>query len=202
MERKNLIRSALTVMGRSGLFNRAASRRGIRLAPLLLIAVMLAAVAVLAETSNPAQTVHAHEGDDHRHFSCPGYSCTYDDVPAESTVWSATLTVGNTKIMGRNVLGWDDSGGFTGASLTDQDFTFGGDTYEIDQIYVRQGGGLLGLGFDTATDGDIATRATRYKLTLQVGGDSFNLGAGTFASNQRSIIWVPGLSWSAGETSS
>ena len=54
MERKNLIGSAIMVIGRSGLFNRAASRRGIRLAPLLLVAVMLAAVAVLAETSNPA----------------------------------------------------------------------------------------------------------------------------------------------------
>ena len=128
---------------------------------------------------------------------CP----TYGDVPAETTVWSATMTVGNDKRMGRELLGWDDSGGFTAASLTDQDFTFGGDTYEIDEIYVRKGGGLLALGFDTATDGDIATKATRYKLTLQVGGDSFNLGAGTLASNQRSITWFnPGLTWSAADS--
>ena len=56
MERKKLIGSALTVRGRSGRPNRAASHRGIRLAPLLL-----AAVAVLAETSNPSRTAHAHD---------------------------------------------------------------------------------------------------------------------------------------------
>ena len=61
MERKKLIGSALTVRGRSGRPNRAASHRGIRLAPLLLVAVMLAAVAVLAETSNPSRTAHAHD---------------------------------------------------------------------------------------------------------------------------------------------
>ena len=80
MERKNLTGSAPTAIGRSSLLNRATSRRGIRLAPLLLTAVMLAAVALLAETLNPAQTAHAHEGDDHRHVCtsppddrCPGY---------------------------------------------------------------------------------------------------------------------------------
>ena len=98
MERKNLIRSALTVIGRSGLFNRAACRRGIRLAPLLLAAVMLAAVAVLAETSNPAQTAHAHDDDTHTHRCtsppderCPGYGDVAGEPPE---IWSATLTVG------------------------------------------------------------------------------------------------------------
>ena len=64
-------------------------RRGIRLAPLLLIAVMLAAVAVLAETSNPAQTAYAHGGDDHTHRCtsppddhCPGYGDVASGVPA------------------------------------------------------------------------------------------------------------------------
>ncbi len=199
MERKNLIRSALTVIGWSGLFNRAASRRGIRLAPLLLVAVMLAAVAVLAETSNPAQTAHAHDGDDHTHFSCPGYSCTYGDVPAETTLLSTTMTVGTRMVAGVSFYGWDDAGNYPGASLTDQDFTFGGDTYEIAQIYFRSG--RLLLQFPSTASGDIATQATRDKLELHVGSESFNLGAGTFQSNQRIIVWSnPGLSWAAGES--
>ena len=130
---------------------------------------------------------------------CP----TYDDVVSGqgAEVFSATLTVGKGKRMGRETFGWDDSGGFTGASLTDQDFTFGGDTYEIDEIYFRQGGGFLTLGFDTATDGDIATQATRDKLILHVGSDSFNLGVGRLAANQRTITWFnTGLSWAQNDT--
>ena len=203
MERKNLIGSAITVIGRSALFNRAASHRGIRLAPLLLAALMLAAVAVLAETSNPAQTAHAHDGDDHTHrcSSPPAERCPTHDtvVPAETTVWSATLTVGTRMVSGVSFYGWDDAGNYPGASLTDQDFTFGGDTYEIAQIYFRSG--RLLLQFPSTASGDIATQATRDKLELHVGSESFNLGAGTLLSNQRTIIWSnPGLSWSAGQS--
>ena len=130
------------------------------------------------------------------------YCPTYDDVPSQGAeVWSATLTVGKGKRMGRETFGWDDSGGFTGASLTDHDFTFGGDTYEIDEIYFRQGVGFLTLGFDTATDGDIATQATREKLILHVGSESFNLGVGRLAANQRTITWFnTGLSWAQNDT--
>ena len=100
MERKNLIGSAPKVIGAVGLVQlRAASRRGIRLAPLLLVAVMLAAVAVLAETSNPAQTAHAHEGDDHTHrCSEPAgrkVPRVWRPLPRRgSTVWSATMNAG------------------------------------------------------------------------------------------------------------
>ena len=129
---------------------------------------------------------------------CPTYD---DEVQAPRIVWSATMTVGKGRRMGRETFGWDDSGGFTGASLTDQDFTFGGDTYEVDEIYFGQGGGFLTLGFDTATDGDIATQATRDKLILDVGSDSFNLGVGRLAANQRTITWFnTGLSWAKNDT--
>ena len=94
MASKNLIRSALTVRGRSGRANRAASRRGIRLAPLLLVAVMLAAVLLLAETSNPAQTAHAHPGDDHTHRDCSGVCPTYDGRLGGDHRLAATLTAG------------------------------------------------------------------------------------------------------------
>ena len=176
----------------------ASSRRGIRLAPLLL-----AAGAVLAETSTPVQTAQAHEKDDHTHGctsppaeSCPGYD---DVVPAEITVWSATMTVGTRMSGGITYYGWSDVLSYTGASLTDDEFTFGGDTYEIDYIFLL--GDALFLQFDSSNPGDIAKQATRDKLTLQVGSDSFNLGAGTLQDNQRTINWLnTGLSWAAGDS--
>ena len=59
----------------------------------------------------------------------------------------------------------------------------------------------LTLIFDSANVGDIATQATRNKLTLYVGSDSFNLGAGTLAGNQRTITWTgTSLSWSASDS--
>ena len=204
-ERKNLIRSAPKVRGRSGRSNRAASRRGIRLAPLLLAAVMLAAVAVLAENSNPLRTAQAHdEGLTHTHAnhvcqSPPAESCpTYDDdpLPAPRTFLSATMTVGAQLIAGTTIHGWDDAGLFIGAGLTDQNFTFDGDTYDLGQISLS--GGTLTLKFAAANAGDIATQATRDKLVLQVGNYSFYLGDGTLRSDQRTIIWTTGLSWTPG----
>ena len=56
MERKNLIGSTLTVIGRSGLFNQAAFHRGIRLTPLLLMAVMLAAAFLVSNQPAHGQT--------------------------------------------------------------------------------------------------------------------------------------------------
>ena len=177
------------------------SRRGIRLAPLLLAGVMLAAVAVLAETSNPLRTAHALEEANVVCQSPPAESCpTYEDdpLPAEITVWSATLTVGTRIRFGQPLYGWNDFGNYSGASLTDEIFTFGGDIYDLDEIYLAGG---LTLGFDGANAGDIATQSTRNKLTMHVGSDSFNLGAGTLASNQRSINWpTPGLTWAAGDS--
>ena len=198
MERKNLIRSALTVRGRSGRSNRAASRRGIRLAPLLL-----AAVAVLAVTSTPVQTAQAHEKDDHTHRctsppaeSCPGYD---DVVPAPRTILSATMTVGVQLIAGFTFYGWNDVGSITGASLTHETFTFGGDTYDLRRISIVEE--TLTLRFNDLYTGDIATQATRDKLALQVGNYSFYLGDGTLGSDQRAITWSnTGLSWAAGQS--
>ena len=114
-------------------------------------------------------------------------------------IWSATMTVGTRMIGSLTLHGWGDSLPYTGASLTDDNFTFGGDTYDLDEIYLQ--GGALRLIFDEANAGDIATKATRDKLVLHVGNDSFNLGAGILQNNQRGITWsAPGLSWSASDT--
>ena len=109
------------------------------------------------------------------------------------------MTVGTQTVLGSTILGWADTAQFTGASLTDEDFTFGGDTYDVDAISVF--GGALSLQFDGENAGDIATKATRDKLTLHVGSDSFNLGAGTLHSNQRRITWAgTSLTWAAGDS--
>ena len=179
----------------------ASSRRGIRLAPLLLVAVMLAAVAVLAETSNPAPPVHAQNYGNVVCQSPPAESCpTYDDdpLPAEITLLSATMTVGTLTVGTSTFYGWNDSDNYTGASLTDEDFSFGGKTYNLDQVYLQQGG--LILSFNMGDAGDIATQATRDKLTLHVGSDSFELGEGTLAGNQHAIVWTTGLTWAAGDS--
>ena len=117
----------------------------------------------------------------------------------QNQVWTANLTVGTATLLGNTIYGWNDTGGYTGASLTDEDFTFAGNTYDLEEIWV--GGGLLTLGFNTTNPGDIATQATRNKLTFHVGSDSFNLGAGSLGSNQRTIVWSNlGLSWAASDS--
>ena len=126
--------------------------------------------------------------------TCPSYD---DVVSAELTPLSATMTVGTESVFG--YLGWNDAGNYTGASLTDQNFTFGGDTYDLEQINLF--GRRLALIFDSSNPGDIAKQATRDKLTLHLGSDSFNLGAGTLQDNQRAIRWLnTGLTWAAGDS--
>ena len=127
--------------------------------------------------------------------SCPQYDD--DPLPAEITLLSATMTVGTRMEFGLTYVGWDDLGNFTGTSMTDQNFTFGGDTYDLEIIHL-EGGGLT-LHFDSENAGDIATKATRDKLTLHVGSDSFNLGEGLFRI--RAIVWIgTDLSWDAGDS--
>ena len=51
----------------------------------------------------------------------------------ERQVWTGTLTVGTLVVGGQTYSGWDISG-YLGGSLDDNDFEFGGDTYEMDGI--------------------------------------------------------------------
>ncbi len=114
-------------------------------------------------------------------------------------VWSATLTVGTRMIGSITLYGWGDITTYTGAGLTDDEFTFGGELYEIDEIYVE--GGVLRLSFDGANAGDIATKATRDKLTFHVGSDSSNLGAGVYQSSQQTVAWSTNVpSWSVSDS--
>ena len=198
MELKNLIRSVTTLIGRSGRFNRATSHRGIRLAPLLLAAVMLAAVAVLAETLNPAQTAHAHEGDDHRHACtsppdrCPGYG----DVGGERTLLSTTMTVGLTSsTVG---LATVDRAGFaeTHGSMISTQLTYEGTSYSINQLRTQKttvSGSVTSDGLSLNLSPLFPTTAES-KLVLELDGTRFALADASRQTNFYS--WGNhGLTW-------
>ena len=114
-------------------------------------------------------------------------------------LWSACMTVGTLTVAGLTFLGWHDGGSYTGSSLTDEDFDYGSDTYNLDTISLVGGG--LTITFDDPGAGDLATQATRDKLTLHVGDtDTFNLGDGTLNAAQTGVSWTStGLTWTAGD---
>ena len=117
-------------------------------------------------------------------------------------VWSATLTVGEKTLLSTTLQGWNAAGDYTGAGLTDSDFTIGGDAYEIStiQLDVRfQEGAILTLQFSGTARRNIATQAVRDRLRLYVGSDFFDLGAGIY--NNSYIFWTQtGLSWTASDS--
>ena len=115
-------------------------------------------------------------------------------------LWSACLTVGTFAAVGLTFLGWHDDGSYTGSSLTDEDFDYGGDTYNLKEIALLAG--ALSVIFTDASAGDIAAQATRDKLTLHVGDtETFNLGDGTLNSQQTGVAWSSaGLTWTDGDT--
>ena len=116
-------------------------------------------------------------------------------VTALDEIWSATMTVG----VNSTLLGWDDAGNYTGAALSDEDFDYGGDTYNLSVI--RLASGSLIVIFNDTGAGDLATNATRDKLTLHVDGATFNFGAGGLNSAQTGVGWTnSGLTWSDGDT--
>ena len=101
-------------------------------------------------------------------------------------------------IIGTDTLyGWSSDGTFIGSTLTEDDFTFENEAYKIVDLFVGLGG--LDIVFDEDTAGDIATQATRDKLVLHVGDASYYLKTATLESDEASISWVTGLTWSTGE---
>ena len=116
-------------------------------------------------------------------------------VTAVDEIWSATMTVG----VNSTLLGWDDAGNYIGSALSDEDFDYGGDTYNLSII--RLASGSLIVIFNDTGAGDLATAATRDKLTLHVDGTTFNFGAGNLNAAQTGVAWsAGGLTWSDGDT--
>ena len=140
-----------------------------RLSPLLLLAAALVALAVLL--------VH----------DAPPASADHDE---DTTIWSATLTVGNAA----GDLGCNNAA--TGAEcsstsvLTDDDFTYGGVDYAIRYLFLR--GSSLALNLNKTIPDSLKSAGT-----LHVGNAQFAL-AGASGS---SATWSnSGLSWSVGDT--
>ena len=196
MELRNLIGFALNALrGRSDPSTRGMSLGGFRFALLLLVAVMLAAVAVLAETSNPAQTAHAQN---YGNVVCSGDCPTYDDEPEPggTEIWSATMNVSAVTIGTDTLHGWSSDGTFVDATLTEDDFTFENEAYKVVDLFVGLGG--LSLAFDEDTAGDIATQATRNKLVLHVGNASYYLETATLETDEATLFWPTDLTLSIG----
>ena len=209
MERKNLIGSALTVRGRSGRSNRAASHRGIRLAPLLLVAVMLAAVAMLAETSNPSRTAHAHDaGRTHTHgnvicVSPPAASCpTYDDeAQPERTIWSTTMTVGISIVTEGAVVQTAAGYGPTHGSIGSTEFTHNGTTYSIATIrtFKETVSGTVTADVLSVGTSSLPPVAFGSELVLELNGKRVLVSAAVRTTS--SYTWEnPGITWAENES--
>ena len=141
-----------------------------RRSPLLLLAAALVALAAfVAPGAQPAQA-------------------------QTTTVWSATLTVVATPLLGCS----NPSGGGLVCSstsvLTDDDFTHGGVTYEITRLVI--GGNQLVLQLNKTIPANLKSA-----LILNVGNDQFPLADASLSRSDTQATWSnSGLSWSVGDT--
>ena len=93
MEGKNLIGSVIKVRGRSGWFNRATFRRGIRLAPLLLVAVMLAAAALFGDQPAHGQATTTLVSNTGQELSNTAFGI--EELNRETKAWGQAFTTGS-----------------------------------------------------------------------------------------------------------
>ena len=96
---------------------------------------------------------------------------------AETQIWSETMTVGSRTAAGLVHLGWSDTGTYTGAALSDQDFDYGDHTYNLEHIYL-----VNDSLFSFSTTPARATSRTRPPGT-----------SSRFMSAQRPSIWGTGV---------
>ena len=113
---------------------------------------------------------------------------------AQTTVWSATLTV---KQLQPAILGCSihiATGECSSVSIvTDDDFTYDSTDYTVTSIYLRSSG-----RFEIYFDTDLTTAAQT--LTLDVAGTTFAFADANVEEDRRRYWDSSGLSWSAGDT--
>ena len=126
--------------------------------------------------------------------------------PNKKVVYSATMTAGRSSFS-EFVFGWDGDGTFlniAGDALTDADFEYENETYELFTIVFNSDTGRLSLFFDDKNSGSISDAVLRSVMALHVDGTAFALGDATYSllsSGVHSLVWESaGLTWSAGDT--
>ena len=122
----------------------------------------------------------------------------------EKAVWSATMTVGSSAFSSFS-FGWNsDSAGFIDDALTDADFVYDHETYELLAISFNTDSGELSIIFDATNSGSISNEGVRSSMALHVDGTALFLGKAkyTLLGNGRPrLVWEDaGLTWSAGDT--
>ena len=124
------------------------------------------------------------------------------DLTVTSPVWSATMTVGSGILSG--LIGWDDGVFFGSDALSDADFVYDHETYEIYEIDFTTFDGELLIIFDATNSGSISDAAVRSVMTLYADGAAFALGDATYAlqaSGRSDLTWLnTGLTWAVGDT--
>ena len=132
-----------------------------------------------------------------------GYTGTYE-VSVKEPVYSATMTAGSSTASAVT-FGWDgDSTFLEGDALTDADFEYENETYELSTILINTNNGRLGMVIDATNSGSISDAAVRSVMALHVDGVAFALGDASYtllSSGGHSLTWDnSGLTWSAGDT--
>ena len=94
-----------------------------------------------------------------------GYTGTYEvSVEEVKPVWSATMTVGSSTVSA-NLFGWDGDGTLLeNDDLTDADFVYANETYELSTIIFNTDIGGLTVTFDATNSGSISDAAVRSPL--------------------------------------
>ena len=120
-------------------------------------------------------------------------------APAQTSIWSATLTVGMYEAGPDTVfLGYGTpipTSGSMAGQLDDISFEFDGTTYEVVQLLTvdQTIGRKLQLTVDPSLQGE--------DLTLRVGDGTFPLDSDSTINNHTVFEWTtPRVDWSAGET--
>ncbi|WP_420445670.1 hypothetical protein [Candidatus Poriferisodalis sp.] len=162
-------------------------------------------MAVLAVISNPLQTASAHVKDDHTHVctsppaaSCPSYE---DDVPAEITIWSTTMTVGiggfTSGSTTQETTGYSENIG----SLSSTEFTYSGTTYTVTLLYLDKttfSGSVISDTLSIVLNALIPSQY-EHKVVLELNGTKFPLADAIKGTNN--YQWVGhGLTWTDNES--
>ena len=107
------------------------------------------------------------------------------------------MTVGSGILSG--LVGWDDGAFFGSDALSDADFVYDHETYEIYEINFTTFDGEPVIIFDATNSGSISDAAVRGVMTLYVDGAAFALGDANY-DLASTLTWSnPGLTWAAGD---